>query len=205
MFIVDIVIIAIIGLSIFLGYRKGLVALAIGLFSFVIAAVITFVLYQPITNLVVNVTGIDEFIEDAILEKANDVMVEGDNELANQVIEEAKNNMLPETARAIAVNIITIGVVFILFILVKIALKFVTALANLVAKLPILNQFNKLGGVIYGLIRGLLIVYVILLIINISGEISPKNSVYQNVSQSGIGGFMLNNNIFDIFIEEIAK
>ena len=39
-------------------------------------------------------------------------------------------------------------------------LKFVTALADLIAKLPILKQFNKLGGTIYGIIEGLFIVFV---------------------------------------------
>ena len=197
--IIDIVIVALIALSVFLGYKKGLVTLAIGLCSFIIALVLTLILYKPITNLVINTTTIDETIENSILEKANDVMQEGENELTNQVIEEAKNNMLPETARTIATNIITFAVVLILFLVIKIALRFVTALANLITKLPVLNQFNKMGGIIYGLLRGLLIIYAVLLIVNLSGQISPQNIVYQNVQQSYIGKFMCNSNIFSVF------
>ena len=58
--IVDIIIMLLLALSIFLGYRKGLVALAIKLCAFVIAIVVTFILYRPIGKLVINTTGIDE-------------------------------------------------------------------------------------------------------------------------------------------------
>ena len=68
--VVDLIIIAIIALSAFLGYRKGLVVLAIKLCAFIIAIAITFVIYKPVANVIINVTGIDETIENAILEKA---------------------------------------------------------------------------------------------------------------------------------------
>ncbi len=200
--IIDIAIIAIVVLSIFLGYRKGLVALSIQLFAFIIAVVITFILYQPITNFIVNATGIDEAIQNSILEKANDIMQE-DSEMSNTIVEEVKNDMLPETARTISINIITFVVVIVLFLLVKIGLRFVTAMANLVAKLPILKQANELGGIIYGFIRGLLIIYVILLVVNISGEISPENSVYKSVNETNLGKFMMEYNVLNVFMDEV--
>lgn len=200
--IIDIAIIAIVVLSVFLGYRKGLVALSIQLFAFIIAVVITFILYQPITNFIVNATGIDETIQNSILEKANDIMQE-DSEMSNTIVEEVKNNMLPETARTISINIITFVVVIVLFLLVKIGLRFVTAMANLVAKLPILKQANELGGIIYGFIRGSLIIYVILLVVNISGEISPENSVYMSVNETNLGKFMMKYNVLNVFMDEI--
>ena len=200
--IIDIIIIAIVVLSIFLGYKKGLVALSIQLLSFIIAVVITFILYQPITNFIVNATGIDELIQNSILEKANDVMQE-DNEMSNTIVEQVKNDMLPETARTISINIITFGVVIILFLLVKIGLRFVTALANLVAKLPILKQANELGGIIYGFIRGLLLIYVILLVINISGEINPENGAYKSVNETNLGKFMMQYNVLNVFMDKI--
>lgn len=200
--IIDIAIIAIVVLSVFLGYRKGLVALSIQLFAFIIAVVITFILYQPITNFIVNATGIDETIQNSILEKANDIMQE-DSEMSNTIVEEVKNNMLPETARTISINIITFVVVIVLFLLVKIGLRFVTAMANLVAKLPILKQANELGGIIYGFIRGLLIIYVILLVVNISGEISPENSVYKSVNETNLGKFMMEYNVLNVFMDEV--
>ena len=200
--IIDIVIIAIVVLSIFLGYKKGLVALSIQLFAFIIAVVITFILYQPVTNFIVNATGIDEAIQNAILEKANDIIQE-DSEMSNTIVEEVKNDMLPETARTISINIITFVVVILLFLIVKIGLRFVTALANVVTKLPILKQANEVGGIVYGFIRGLLIIYVILLVINISGEISPQNSVYKNINETNLGKIMMEYNALNVFMDKI--
>ena len=196
---VDLIIIAIIALSAFLGYRKGLVVLAIKLCAFIIAIAITFVIYKPVANVVINVTGIDETIENAILEKANGIMSEENNETSIQMIEDAKTGLLPEVAREIAINIVTGGVFLILFIIVRIAIKFVTALANAVAKLPIIKQFNEMGGLLYGVLRGLLIIYVAMLIIGVVGQINPENTVHQSLNSSYIGKMMYNNNILNVF------
>ncbi len=202
--IVDLIIIAIILLSTFLAYKKGLITLAIQLVAVVIAVVLTLILYKPVSNLIINVTSIDETIQNAILEEANDIMT-NEEEGANQIVETIQNNMLPETARTISINIIEGAVILILYVIIRIALKFVTALANLVSKLPILNQFNKLGGVIYGILRGLLIVYIILLLVNLSGEIEPQNVVYTSVQDSYIGKMMNENNILDILFTKVSE
>ena len=137
--VVDFIIVAIILLSTFLAYRKGLITLAIQLVAVVIAIVLTLLLYKPVSNVIINGTGIDETIQNAILEEANDIMTnEGEGE--NQVVETIQNNMLPETARTISINIIEGAVILILYIVIRIALKFVTALAALVTKLQILNK-----------------------------------------------------------------
>ncbi len=202
--IIDVIIVAIILLSTFLAYRKGLITLAIQLVAFVIAIVLTLLLYKPVSNVIINVTGIDEAIQNAILEEANDIMT-NDEEGANQVVETIQNNMLPETARTISINIIEGAVILILYIVIRIALKFVTALANLVSKLPVLNQLNQLGGIIYGILRGVLIVYVALLLVNLSGEIEPQNQVYTAVEESYIGRVMNENNILDILFTKVSE
>lgn len=199
--IVDLTIIAIIVLSTFLAYKKGVVKLAIGLCSFVIAIVLTFILYRPISNLVINVTAIDEAIENTIYEKANDMIKENEkgNELTNQMIETTKNEMLPATARNLSINIVTGCVSIVLFVAIRIALKFITALADAIAKLPILKQLNEAGGIIYGILRGILMIYVILLILAIPGNINPNNKINESINQSFLGKAMYENNILNVF------
>ena len=206
--IVDIIIIAIIALSIFLGYRKGLIELAIKLCAFVIAILITLILYKPVSNLIINTTSIDETIENSILEKANDVM-EGEEdeelseetnpasteELSEEIKQEAREGLLPEAARGLSVNIVRGGVIIILYVLVRIALRFVTALANLVAKLPILKQFNKVGGVLYGLIKALLIIYVLLAIVFIIVCYVNNTTIAEAINSSYITKFFYDNNL----------
>ena len=153
--IVDIIMIAIIALSIFLGYRKGLIALGISLCAVIISLAVTLILYKPIGNLIINNTSLDENIKQTILQnntegtenkESSDSMVEN---TVRQGIEGVKTEILEQTANDLSTNIIYIAVIIILFFIVKIALHFITAIANLVAKLPIIKQFNKAGGIIY--------------------------------------------------------
>ena len=199
---VDLIIVGIIALSVFLAYRKGLISLALGLVSFIIAIVITVILYKPVANLVINVTGIDETIENSIYEQTNDMMKQ-ENEEVQFLVDAAKDELLPQTARTLSVNIVTGGVFLVLFLAAKIALRFVSALANLIAKLPIIKQVNKLGGVIYGLLRGFLIVYVALLIISVAGTINPNSTVHKEIEKSYLGKVMYENNVLNVFFEKV--
>ena len=193
-FVVDIIIILIIVISTLLAYRKGLISLSVQLLATIISILIIIVIYKPVSNLIINTTGIDEYIQNGILEKVTDV-VEQDKENNNQIVETIENGMLPETARNLSIDIVQGGVILILYILLRIALRFVTGLVNIVAKVPIIKQINKLGGVLYGIIRGILLVYVILLLVNLSGNINSNNTVYKSVESSTLGKFMNENNL----------
>lgn len=124
-----------------------------------------------------------------------------DSEETSKLIESAKNGMLPETAKNLANNIVYGGVMVILFVGSRIALRFVSAIANLVAKLPVINQFNKIGGALYGLLRGCLLIYAILMIISIFGTVNPKNSLHQNINESSLGKTMYENNVLNVFFK----
>ena len=200
--IIDLVIIVIILLSTYLAYKKGLISLAVQLIAIIISLAITLVLYKPVTNVVVNVTNIDETIQDAILKKAN-TMISENNEKSDKIIETIQSNMLPETAEVIAVNIIQGAFIIILYIVGRVILRFVSIIANIVSKIPIISQINKTGGIIYGLLRGIIIVYAILLIINLSGTINPQNPVYTDLEESYIGKTMATNNILNVLFNKI--
>ena len=73
-------------------------------------------------------------------------------------------------------------------------LKFVTALADLIAKLPILKQFNKLGGTIYGIIEGLFIVFLGFAVISLIAPMLDV-SVLEAINSSTLGSICYNNNI----------
>lgn len=200
--VIDLIIVAIIVLSAFLAYRKGLAVLAIKLCAVVIALVVTLILYKPISNLIINATNIDETIQNAVLEKSAEIIQSDneDDELFSSVLEQAKTGAIADTARDISVQIINIAVIIILFFVIKFALKFVTVIADKVASLPIINRFNKAGGLIYGILRGLVIVYICLLLVSFVGKINTKNALHENVESSTIGKMMYENNVFNILL-----
>ena len=67
--LIDLVVIGIIILSTYLGYKKGLIGVAFKILSFIIAIIITLILYKPVTNIIIQNTTWDEKIEQTIYEK----------------------------------------------------------------------------------------------------------------------------------------
>lgn len=187
--VIDIILVLIVALSAFLGYKKGLVELGAKLFAGIIAIVITLIIYKPVGNIVIKNTSIDEKIENTILEKTTNVIDENSKISDNKYIQDASDNavsqvkeeVLPEQARNIAVNVVYVATALILFIVSKIVLSIVISLANAVASLPILKQFNEIGGLLYGLVRGAIISLVLILVIGTIAKLNPNGSLSKNV------------------------
>lgn len=198
--IIDLILIGIIALSAFLGYKKGLVELGAKLFAGIIAIIITIIIYKPIGNIIIKNTQIDEEIENVILEKASNIINETSNVSNNEyvqtatdsVVNQVKDDMLPEQARNIATNVVYIGSALAIFIIIKIVLRFVTALADMVASLPILKQFNEAGGLIYGILRGILIVGFCILISAIVINLNPNSSIEKRLNETYITKYAYN-------------
>lgn len=202
--IIDLIIVAIILLFTFLGYKRGLIKVAIKLCTFIIAIIVAFVLYKPISNVVIENTGIDESIETAITDRilpegaSVDEEVELSNDLPSVILKNGENTV-QSIATSFSNTIIEAVCFFIIFIAVKIILKFITALADLIAKLPILKQFNALGGTIYGVLEGLFLVFVGFAIISLIAPLIDV-SILEAINSSTLGSMFYNNNILLKFI-----
>lgn len=201
-FLVDVIIVALVVLSTFLAYKKGLVAQAIKLCAVIIAIIATLLLYRPVSNFVINNTDIDETIQNSIYERAYDVAKQKTNNEnpETDMVEGVKLAGIQHTSRELSIQIINVAVILILFFGIKFALRFVTAIANTVAKLPILNKLNKVGGLIYGLIRGVVIVYACLLLIGFIGKVDDSSVLHKTVEQSNLGKTMYENNLLNILL-----
>ena len=195
--ILDLIVILIIALFTFIGYKQGLIKSAIKIASFFIAIIIALVLYKPVSTLIINNTTIDDKIENTIIEKVTPEGMKPEDEASQATkipqgfIVEA-NNSIKDIANTTTIK--EVCTVLVLYIIARIALKFVAALGDLIAKIPILKQFNKLGGTIFGLIKGLLIVYVILAVVYL---ISPllKENTSNKIEKSMLTKNMYNNNL----------
>ena len=197
--IIDLIIVLIMLLFIFLGYKRGLVKVAFKLCTFFVAIIVAFVFYKPVAKLVIANTNIDETIETAITRK---ILPEGATETQEvdlsqdlpSIILKNSSDTVQSISKSFTNTIIETACLLLIFIIVKIVLKFVTALADLIAKLPILKQFNKLGGTLYGIIEGLFIVFLGFAIISL---IAPMldSSVLDAINSSTLGSICYNNNL----------
>lgn len=203
--IFDIILVAIIALNVFICYRKGLVKLAVGLIAVIVAIIISVVLYKPVSNIIIENTEIDENIENTIIENFSaetDEEEDTDNgfmkymeKYVNDSINKTRNQIVLEASNVIATKVINICVFLGIFIIARIVLILLTFIADIIMSLPILKQFNKAGGIIYGLIKALLIIYVILAIIFFIIYVSGNTTLSNAISSSYITKFFYNNNL----------
>ncbi len=197
--IFDIGVIAIIAVCTFIGYKQGLVKSAIKILAFFIAIIVALALYKPVSKLVINNTSIDDNIKNVMIEKIKPEGVDKNQEVdigdnATLKIIGKATNTIEGIAETFTIKLIETATLLLIFIIIKIALRFVTALTNLITRLPLLKQVNKLGGTLYGIIKGILLVYTILAVIYL---ITPllQNNVTENINKSIITKTLYNNNI----------
>lgn len=203
--IVDLIIIAIVLLFVFLGYKKGLTGSLIKLLSFIIAIVLAFVFYKPLANIVIENTQIDDNIKATMTETFKQekdsednedknmpsTMVESINKDIKNATEEAKTEVIEGTT----ITIIRVASAIVIFLIVRILLIIVSLFVDQITKLPIIKQADEIGGIVYGLIEGIVIIYIILSIISLTSVIWNNNIVVTAVNKSALGGMLYNNNI----------
>ena len=200
--IVDLILIACFILFIFVGYKKGLAGSLIKLCSFVIALILALALYNPVANAVKDNTQIDENIKSTIVETfgqqeqtqeenmPKDLVQNISSEIENATAEAVNN-----TAQSISDTIINIGAGIVIFIVARLLLIIVSIFAKQIVKLPIIGLVDKVGGIAYGAVEGIVIIYIVLGLISLSSLIWVDNAVVTAITNSGIGSFLYNNNI----------
>ena len=206
--IIDIVIVAIIALCLFLGYRRGLTGSLLKILSFVLAIVIAFILFKPVSNLVINHTNWDDSlktsIEQFITEKTStpeeksslpQVIVDYIDETMAQSVNEAKEVAIENTAQSVTNLIVNAGVWIAVFIIARILLIFIKFITALIAKLPVIKQFDKVGGILYGILEAFVILYVLLAIISFIAPMINNAEFIDALNKSFIGSMLYNNNI----------
>ena len=123
--IIDLIILGIIILCVFFGYKKGLTKCVIKILSFVIALAIAFVLFKPVSNLVINNTTLDDNIKNSIVsiveeDVSENGQVKEDTNLPKSMVEhinESINNSINETKGAVVNTVaeqISIGIINVL-------------------------------------------------------------------------------------------
>ena len=203
--IVDVVVLGIILLCIIVGYVRGLTGSLIKIVSFVLSLVIAFVLFIPVSNFIIENTSLDDNLEQSIRSMIvgqntveEEKMPEAITDYISQKVEEAADNtkeaIADSTAAEVSTTIIKAGTWLILFIIARILLILLRFITALIAKLPVIKQFDKLGGIVYGILEGLIIVYVLLAILSLLSPMLGEN-IINIINNSWVGSMMYNNNI----------
>ena len=204
--LMDLIIIAILVLSIILGYKKGLINVVFNIFAFFIALIATIILYRPVANIIINNTEIDDKIKSAIINNtteekqseessSNTGMQKYIEDAIKNTADEAKSQVIETVANTVSIRVVEILTSIILFIVIRAVLIVLKVFTQAIANLPLIKQFNELGGVVYGIAKGLIIVYIILTIMYFVVSINGKGNIAEAINNSYITKILYNNNI----------
>lgn len=211
--IFDLAVIAIFALSIFLGYKKGLIGVVFKIVAFIIAIIITLILYKPVTNLIIENTTWDEAIQTTIYEKLAGTNIEmGEkinkeetdlpgmvvnyiNEGIDNTVEQAKQSVAEMVSKNLAISIIQIITMLVLFTVTRLLLLFAKVLLEALSELPIVKQFNEIGGIAYGVLRAFVIVYAILALASVILPMVGQTAILEHIDHSIITKFLYNYNL----------
>ena len=199
-YLIDVILLGVILLSTFIGYKKGLIKVAFGLISFLLAIVISILIYRPISNFIIEHTSIDDQLEETIenrIDASDDAKEETHNIITNYY-SDIKNASSKVIAQNISETIVNIGCMLLVFIITKIILFFFKFSGDLIAKLPLIKQCNSVGGFLYGLLKGFIIIYIFFAIVTLISPIIDVYAFTNMINSSIIANIMYNNNI--IFI-----
>ena len=196
----DLGILLIIFISTIIGYKVGFIKVAFRLLSFVLALVIALVLYKPISNLIIDHTSIPHKIETQISSRLSSEDKSSTDNIVSNYYNNVKNYSTNVMAHNISITIVNISSVLLVFIITRLLLFFLKFSTDLIAKLPLIKQFNHIGGFIYGIIAGFFIVYFIFTVITLLAPLIDLSKILNLINSSIIGNIMYNNNIIFMFL-----
>ena len=208
--VIDLIIVAIFALCILVGYKRGLAECLIRVLAFFIALAISVVLFKPVSAIVTSTTQLDENIQTSIVnvfekeeesnkeeksEENNSPIMKYISDKAEEATEEKKKEIVENTAKDVSYRIIDVLCFIAIFIVARIVLIFIKLLADLITKLPIVKQCDKIGGVVYGVLESFVIVFIALALVTFISTMTSHYEVLELINKSYIGSILNNNNI----------
>lgn len=206
--VIDILLILVIALSAFIGYKKGFVKVIVKLGTFLIALVLAFLLQSSVAKFIGEDIGFKNTISTTVQNKLSDYakskeddkktdikMLEKTIDEINSAAEEKKAEVIQKWANNIA-DFILKGLSFIIiFFTVAIVMGILSLILNTVVKLPVLNTLNGVLGLGSAVILMVFRIMILLTIIYFMSPLEIVEPVINYINTSCITKLLYENNI----------
>lgn len=213
---IDVGIILFIALCVFIGYKRGLIKLAIRLCALVLAILLTMIFYKPIAGIIINNTQIDENISNTIYDKIKDKDLENitkeemkENKLLflsenyiSEAIAEKKDDITKYVADNLAITIVETITFMCLLTVLRILFMILYLFSDFIGNIPLIKQFNEAGGIVVGLIEGIVITYCVFAVMFLINPFVGNGDIENAINGSFLGRTVYENNII---VNTIAK
>ena len=185
--VLDLIIVLLLVINIIIGYKKGLVEVVFNICAFIIALVVALILYKPVSNIVIKNTN--------IYGKIRETIVNNNNEEEQSIVKDVQNKTKEQLADVISIKAVNIIVAIVLFSIARIAVILLKTVLEGIAELPIIKQFNQIGGIGYGILKGFLLIYILVTLLFFVNAIVGNNKVSAVIEESFITKVLYENNI----------
>lgn len=215
-----IIIIAILGINIFEGYRKGLVKIAVSIVAMLISSIIVCMFTPVIGNYLRTETALYEIINDKtsefiksqnigeeLIEKQEELLAE-ELKLPKPIVELIAKNNTNKTYKELGVDtfeeyiggylacIIIDAIAFVVsYIIVTLLFKVILLATDIITKIPGIHGANKIIGAFVGFVKGIIIVWFVFIIITMLMNTSVGKTCSEMINESELLLWIYNNNL----------
>ena len=185
--VIDLILIALLCLFSFKGYKKGFLSTLFSIFCFFISIYLTYLLLPLFSSLVGTIIPIDKLISGIIQDSdfLNNI-VTSDNKLYAllRILLRIDANSLTQTVSSVVLNIVSF---IVLSIIIRFVLKIISKwLIKVLKKFFIANSFDRLCGVCFGFLKGVIIACLICFVITSIADYDSANILKPQISQSSL-------------------
>lgn len=218
--ILDWIVIAILGGSVFVGYQKGLIKTLFDFISMIVAFVLTYLLYPTVSMFLYQNTNLhskiamkvqealqfDKLLMGAV-DKESQINSIGAMGIPRNLKESLIQNNNDEVFRLlgvdsfeeyvshyIATTTMNLLVIVILFITIMVLLAVVVRILDLIAKLPVLKEANKGVGGFIGFISGMIVISLLMMVISSIITLQENKTLLDLVENGSISKWIYENN-----------
>lgn len=206
------------------GWRRGLIMTVFSMFATVIAIAISAQLSPQLSQTWQHTAFYDtvsERVEDTLFKQDRQESGEGDKDnqgiinslpLPDVVQQALKNNdtsandmlgvsafqkYIADSVAGIILNAISFVLVF---VGVSIIMKIIIRCLNLLSRLPVIHTMNKMGGMLVGLLKGMIILWLICIVITIMSGTEVGIYLDQQINESVFLKYIYDHNLIMAFI-----
>lgn len=212
---IDLLVLMLMVLSTYLGYKKGFLKTITGLISIILSLVLAVTLYPCVEEFIMD-TPVYSTVYENVQEHITTPDVEsnkisdygaGTLNLPRNFLSKMQKNA-NDTQKDIAVSIaestansaVKILSMLAVFLLARLLIFLALLIFGFIKKLPLIGWSDRMLGLLFGFVRGFLLVYLLLTLITVSAHFKSDNFMAKAVKQSEFAKIMYNNNVFLDFV-----
>ncbi|MDD5937373.1 MAG: CvpA family protein [Clostridiales bacterium] len=229
--ILSLIVIGILALYTFLGYKAGLIKTVFSICSMIVALVLTLLISPHISKALqekeevvsyfskkvekaLNLDQIDSAIVTSAEQKEKIEKLPIPKSLKNTLIDTNKKDVYNALkvsdfteylSHSLACIIINALCFVITFLVLFIGLRILCTVLDVISKLPVLHQINKLTGLVAGFLRGLITVWLLGIVITIFSGTGFGKSCFEMINESVFLSILYNNNFILNFTVNLSK